>query len=117
MPEPTPPLQEMITSALRYWERRRYTLHLILAVAFLLVGFKHLLEPAHSYAAGNLPSAEFRFSLRGLIILLFHINVVYCGVYIVDLFVQASDYRSKWIECRWMLFASIVICLCALYLP
>ena len=32
-------------------------------------------------------------------------NVAYCAAYIVDLFVQASAFRTHWQQFRWLLFA------------
>ena len=81
-------LRDYATEAIRYWEPRRLFYNLIL-----------VLYLPSSRAAITIDSILWLFLLAVLA------NVAYCAAYIVDLFVQASAFRSHWQQFRWLLFA------------
>ena len=101
MAEPTPTLREMTTSALRYWERRRIVLNGVLAFVVFCVWFR-----GWQVSEISLPFTTI-FGL--LIIFAVKVNIAFCGVYIVDIFVQSSDFRSAWLNNRWILFVAILV--------
>jgi hypothetical protein len=89
-------MTEILTDAIRYWERRRipYNAVLVLVVVVLfLMGW-----PA-SLGQVTVNSAELMFVLAVLA------NVAYCAAYIVDVAAQSSAYRATWKRYRWLLFA------------
>jgi hypothetical protein len=43
-------------------------------------------------------------SLLILFLLAVLANVAYCAAYPVDVFVQASGFRERWLKYRWVLF-------------
>ena len=89
-------LRDYATEAIRYWEPRRLFYNLIL-VAVVAITF--WLNLPSSRAAITIDSILWLFLLAVLA------NVAYCAAYIVDLFVQASAFRSHWQQFRWLLFA------------
>src|ERR1700687_3391566 len=98
-------LRESVTGAIRYWEPRRLIYNGVLA-AIVLLNFGIYYSTAKS-----LLSVDFVLLLFLLMVLA---NVAYCAVYLVDIFVSASNYRDRWQKYRWvvfgigLLFASIV---------
>ena len=69
----------------------------LLLVAVVVITF--WLNPSSSRTAIALDSILWLFLLAVLA------NVAYCAAYVVDLFVQASAFRSHWQQFRWLLFA------------
>jgi hypothetical protein len=91
-----PTFRESLTSAIRYWEPRRLLYNAVLA-AVVLVCF------ARNYPASK--STVTVDSILVLILLVVMANVAYCAAYAVDIFVSASNYREKWQNYRWVIFA------------
>jgi len=95
LPAPaSPPLREIISDALRYWEPRRLVYNAVLAAIV-----------AYSYFA-QLPNSRDFLSFAGavdLFVLAILANVCYCAAYVVDVFVQLSVFRAKWRRGRWAL--------------
>ena len=89
-------LREYTTEAIRYWEPRRLFYNLLL-VAIVVITF--LLNLPSSRAVITIDSILWLFLLAVLA------NVAYCAAYVVDLFVQASAFRSHWHQFRWLLLA------------
>jgi len=97
----TSPFRESLTNAIRYWEKMRlvYNAALILVVAVCF--------------ALNYSIAKAEFTVRAqytVQLILFMIlcavlaNVFYCAGYVVDVLVQMSGYRERWVRYRWVLF-------------
>ena len=89
-------LRDYATEAIRYWEPRRLFYNLLLLV---VVAMTFWLNLPSSRAAMTIDSILWLFLLAVVA------NVPYCAAYIVDLFVQASAFRSQWHQFRWLLFA------------
>jgi hypothetical protein len=82
-----------VADALRYWEPRR----IIYNVALALVVAGHVIA--------GWPGSRAALStnvLLGLFFLAVLANICYCGVYVIDLFVQFSGLRSFWVKGRVM---------------
>ena len=85
-----PDLRALLDDALRYWEPRRILYNLVLlavVVAWLVFTWPHF-RPA--------------FTLQALLLLLVlaaAANVCYCAAYFVDLPLQYSSFRDRWL--RW----------------
>ena len=84
---------DVVTDALRYWEPRRLLYNVVLAAVTIgqLIVQHALPRPASSGAAL-------------LFILAVGANILYSAAYVVDLFVQASAYRSSWRHRRGLLW-------------
>jgi len=96
-------LREIITDALRDWERRRLVYNALLTAIF--VG-------AH-VAAGWPPwwpasAAAFLERALGLFVLAVVANVLYCAAYVADVFIQLSGFRAQ--RDRWRLALLLVGC-------
>src|SRR5204863_6732623 len=89
-------LRDYATEAIRYWEPRRLFYNLFLVV---VVAITFWLNLPSSRAAITIDSILWLFLLAVVA------NVAYCAAYLVDLFVQASAFRSHWQQFRWLLFA------------
>ena len=89
-------LRDYATEAIRYWEPRRLFYNLFLVVVVVITFWLNL---PFSRAAITIDSILWLFLLAVVA------NVAYCAAYIVDLFVQASAFRSHWQQFRWLLFA------------
>jgi hypothetical protein len=84
-----------LSEAIRYWEPRR-----------LLFNAIQLLVIATIFAL-NLPGSRARLNI-GLVLFLFVLavlaNVAYCSAYLVDVIVQLSAFRTRWLRYRWVMF-------------
>jgi len=98
-------LREYFTDAIKYWEPRRILYNLVLAVIVV------------SHFAASWPASRKDLQLNSallLVALAVLANVAYCAAYPVDIFAQASGFRERWRELRWVLlgiglvFASIL---------
>jgi len=85
-------LRDIMTDAIRYWERRRLYYNLILAL--IVVGMGLVIWPQ------SLKLLEFS-TLLWLFVLAALANVCYTAAYIVDIGFQLSAYRAGWL--RWRL--------------
>lgn len=94
--------RESLTNAIRYWEKMRlvYNAVLILVVAACFVV--------------NYSTAKAEFTVKAqytvhlvlfMILLAVLANVLYCTAYPVDVVVQMSGYRERWVRYRWILFS------------
>lgn len=88
-------LREGVTSAIRYWEPRRFIYNVVLAIVTL------------TCFGLNYPASKSTLSLD-FVLLLFLLaviaNVAYCAAYVVDVFASASGYREQWWKLRWIIF-------------
>lgn len=89
------PIRDMLTDAIRYWERRRIAYNAILAATVIVV---FVLELPGSRSAITADLAQTLFILAVLA------NVAYCAAYVVDLVAQHSAFQATWKRCRWLLF-------------
>ena len=98
-------LRELIDNALCYWELRRIPYNLVLTavvLAWVVMTWPHF-RPALNLS-----------SLLLLFVLAVFANVCYCAAYLVDLPLQYSSFRERWLRWRaalWvagMLFATIL---------
>jgi hypothetical protein len=95
------PFRDALSNAIRFWERMRilYNAVLILIVAGSFI---------HDYPGSK------AFLKLGWILLLFLLavgaNVVYCAAYLVDIPVQMSGYREKWMSLRMVLLVVGTAC-------
>jgi len=91
-----PPLYELTTDALRYWELRRIFYNLLLAVIVI----------AHVAAAWPRSRQALTLdSALGLFILTVVANVAYSVVYAADIFIQFSGFRASRTAWRRVLMA------------
>ena len=88
-------IREVLSDAIRYWERGRIIYNLVLAA--VVVGCFAANWP-ESASRITLDLGQ-RFFLRAVLA-----NVVYCAAYIPDLMAQLSDVRPIWLRYRWVLF-------------
>jgi uncharacterized membrane protein YkvI len=98
--ERRPSLVEMATDALRYWEPRRILYNLVLAAV------------TFTEAAVNWKTARSALNITmvlTLFVLAVIANLLYCGAYVADIFVQSSALRAAWRQKRWIL---LVVGLC-----
>ena len=100
-----PPLREVIDNALCYWELRRIPYNLVLTavvLAWVVMTWPHF-RPVVNFS-----------SLLLLVVLAVLANVCYCAAYLVDLPLQYSSFRGRWLRWRaalWvagLLFATLL---------
>lgn len=89
------PLRDVLTDALRYWERRRLAFNLVLVAVVVCAT---TLSWPHSR-----DMLQFA-SLLPLFVLAVIANVCYTSCYAVDIPVQLSDFRATWRQRRWLLW-------------
>jgi|GEM_PF-367653 hypothetical protein len=90
------PLREIVSDAIRYWEPRRIVYNAVLA-AIVLYHYYAVHQLIHTYI---LPPDFY----LAVVIMALLANMCYCAAYIVDVFVQLSNFRDTWRSRRWMLF-------------
>lgn len=90
-----PPLREVITDAMRYWEPRRIGYNLFLGL--IVAGWGVFTWP-------HFRGAFTWGSLLALFVLAVLANVCYCAAYLVDVPVQYSAFREAWRRRRWALW-------------
>lgn len=88
--------RDILTDAIRYWERRRILYNLILSA--VVAAFFLLQLP------GSRSALSFELVQR-LFILAVLANVAYCAAYPVDFVAQFSGFQATWRRNRWVLFA------------
>jgi hypothetical protein len=89
-------LRESATDAIAYWEHRRLAYNLALA-AVVIACFVFTLPVSKTTLSVD--------TLLTLFLLAVLANVAYCAAYVADTFAQASAFRDKWRNYRWILFA------------
>ena len=89
-------VQEIVTDALRFWEKSRLLYNGVLTV--IALGFWIV-----SVFTGTSPS--FVNTVFSLFFLAIIANLFYCFAYIADVFVQFSAYQTLWRKYRWILLA------------
>ena len=94
------PAHEILTDAIRYWEKRRIAYNAILTL--IVVGVFLFYWPATSTSFSFDKAQEF-------FILAVMANVAYCAAYVVDVPAQLSDFRATWQRHRWVLFGIGVV--------
>jgi hypothetical protein len=90
-----PTFSEMATNAIRFWEPMRVIYNIVLAA--VVVG--HALPVWQAW--WHLLSVDVVLWMFMLAVMA---NLCYCAAYIVDLFMQFSDFRTWWRWLRWGLF-------------
>jgi hypothetical protein len=90
-----PAFREVLTDAIRYWERRRIAYNVVLALVVL--GWMVFTWP-HFRGAPTLSSLLAFFVLAVLA------NACYCAAYLVDIPIQCSAFRDSWLRRRWVLW-------------
>ena len=86
--------RDALSDAIRYWEPRRILYN---AVLLLVVSVAYWANLPASRASVNADSLQVLFVLAVLA------NIAYCAAYAVDVVVQISAFRSRWLRVRWML--------------
>jgi len=89
-----PGIREIFTDALRFWEWRRPFYNLALAAVVIT-------EFTRKWPLSKL-SLSFGIVLH-IFILAVLANVAYCAAYLVEIFVQFSDFREPWRRYRFAL--------------
>jgi hypothetical protein len=87
-------LRDLTTDALRYWEWRRVFYNALLAM--VVIG--HFVAAWPASKAALTPD-----DLLGLFMLAVLANVAYSAVYVADVFIQFSGFRSSRSRWRWVL--------------
>jgi len=97
-------IRSALTDALRYWEKKRvvYNLGLLLIVVGYFIHYR-----LQSVAVINVDNVLSLFVLAVLA------NVFYSSAYIVDVFLQLTEYAAIWKKRRWILF-TIGFCFAAI---
>ncbi len=88
-------LKEIVTDALRYWERMRIVYNAVLALIVI------------TYFVAGLPTSLRVFEFNQLlvfILLAVAANVLYCLAYLPDVFIQLSGFSEVWRKTRIGLF-------------
>jgi hypothetical protein len=80
-----------LSSAIRYWQPRRIGYNGALLTVVLAAYFANL--PA-SRASLNAGTVQVLFVLA---------NIAYCAAHVVDVVVQLSTFRVRWLRAHWML--------------
>jgi len=93
---PRATLSEIVTDAIRYWEPRRFLYNVVLGS--IVIGY------FVAYWPESREVVTFEAAL-GAFMLAVMANLCYCAAYLVDIFVQISDYRILWQRWRWVLLA------------
>ena len=88
-------MRDVINDLIRYWEKRRIVYNLVLILIVLAVFLSRMPE--------SLDRLGFTLVLQ-LFMLAVTANVLYCTAYVVDVFVQLSDFSERWKKVRWVLF-------------
>jgi hypothetical protein len=88
-------LKDRATDAIRFWEPMRIVYNVVLAA---IVG-------AYFFSSSD-PKRNLTVDLVLFLFLLAVLaNVAYCAAYIVDIFVQSTEFSERWRKLRWVLFA------------
>jgi hypothetical protein len=93
---PSMTLREILSDAIRYWERRRIFYNAALAAVVVV----HL-APAWQEFLRSFQLVE----LLELFVLAVLANVCYTTAYLIDLPMQYSELRSAWLRRRWLLWS------------
>jgi len=89
-------MQKIISESLRYWEPRRLVYNAVLtAVVLSLAAYHHVSISTLAWQP-----------LLGLLVMAVVANVLYCSAYVVDVFIQLSDYQQLWKRNRWLVLAA-----------
>ena len=91
---------DMLTDAIRYWERRRIAYNAVLVVVVVTVFVLRWPESRSAISIDLL----LRFFILAVLA-----NVAYCAAYVVDIAVQLSAFQASWKRYRWVLFAIGVV--------
>jgi hypothetical protein len=83
-----------LSEAIPYWERRRLLYNAVLLAVVAAVYF--------SVPRSARPKLDFDL-LQGLFVLAVLANVAYCAAYVVDVAVQMTTLRDRWLQLRWIL--------------
>jgi len=89
-------IREILSEAIRFWERLRSVYNAVLTVivlAFFFAGLPHSKE-----------SLCFDLFLK-IFNMAVVANVFYCAAYVPDVCAQLSVFRARWLRLRWGLFA------------
>ncbi len=100
-------LQGIISNSIRYWEVRRILYNLILlGVMVFIIDINWRDFPIGETSPNGLDFWTIieLFPLVALVKSAIIANILYCSAYIVDIFIQISDYHHKWLKSRWLLF-------------
>jgi len=88
-------LRPLLDEALAYWEKRRILYNLVLAGVVL------------SWLIGTWPQLRPALTVQGLLLLFVlaaAANLCYCAAYLIDLPLQYSSYRARWLRWRFGLW-------------
>lgn len=84
-----------LLDALAYWERKRLIYNLVLAMLVVIC-----------WGADIFMGGPRDWLAAAVILLLFAglANVLYCAAYPVDLILQVTPLKHRWLQARWLLF-------------
>ena len=91
----TTSIRDILTDAIRYWERLRILYNAVLAAIFMIV---FVSDWPFSKSVLSLDLLQTVFVLAVLA------NIAYCAAYVVDLAAQYSAFREQWKRYRVILF-------------
>ena len=89
-------IREILTDAIRFWERARPLYNAVLALIVLAFYFAGLPQSKEAL------SFDWFLQIFGAAVMA---NVFYCAAYVPDVCAQLSNLRAKWLRVRWVLFA------------
>ena len=96
-------LPEIISDTISYWEVKRIFYNLILlSITALLLYININFNDFEFLELVDLLTRPFITLFKLAIVA----NILYCSAYVVDVFIQLSDYRNRWLKFRWLLFLS-----------
>ncbi len=96
-------LQAIISDTIKYWEVKRIVYNLILfSITALLLYININFDNFQFLELVELLTTPFITLFKLAIVA----NILYCSAYVVDVFIQLSDYRNSWLKYRWTLFIS-----------
>ncbi|MBN1153691.1 hypothetical protein JXB12_02080 [candidate division KSB1 bacterium] len=88
-------MKEIFSNAIRYWEKKRIFYNLGLLVIVIIYFIKHLPK--------SLDTITFDWMLIFFVLAVLA-NVCYSFAYIVDIYLQFSEFSESWKKRRWILF-------------
>lgn len=96
-------LREIVTNSIGYWEKRRLTYNLALAMIVAAVFVLYWPTSVQFFSDSGFSGPV------AFIVLAVLANIAYCAAYPVDIVLQFSDFRVRWLSYRWMLFGGGVL--------
>jgi len=90
-----PPIHELVTAAIRYWEPRRIVYNVVVVAVVVIYYAMAPPGPQHVVTANSILLIFSWFVLA---------NVAYCAAHVAEIYAQASNFGARWMSVRWIVF-------------